>query len=124
MKKKYMALRTVGTVYKVVGIIIGIITIIGAIGICITSFAGGAAMGALGDQLGRGSAAAGFLGSALGGVMIAVVTLLYGALGAVTLYGMGELVYLLIDLEENTRTTAEMVASRSTHAVSEDIPKV
>jgi len=41
MEKKYRALRFVGTVYKVFGIITGVLTAISAIGFCAMSILGG-----------------------------------------------------------------------------------
>ena len=41
MEKKFKALRFVGTVYKVLGIIAGVLTAIGAIGSCLFSILGG-----------------------------------------------------------------------------------
>ena len=35
-----------------------------------------------------------------------VIILIYGGLGAITLYAIGESIYLALAVEENTRTTA------------------
>ncbi len=47
MEKKFKALRFVGTIYKVVGIIAGIFTCIGAIGFCGISVLGGSIMNSI-----------------------------------------------------------------------------
>ncbi len=111
MEKKFKALRFVGTVYKVVGIIGGVLTILGALGFCLFSILGGSLMTSIlnsaSNTYGGGSSGpAGFLGGILGGVIMGGIILIYGGITSITLYAFGEGIYLLIALEENTRTTA------------------
>jgi len=110
MEKKFKALRFVGSVYKVIGIIAGVLTIIGALGSCLFSILGGSLMTAAIDSFsnsgGGSSGPAGVLGGVVGGVILGVIILLYGGIASITLYAFGEGIYLLIGLEENTRTTA------------------
>ena len=111
MEKKFKALRFVGTVYKVIGIIAGVLTIIGALGSCLFSILGGSLMTSFINSVdnyggGGSSGPAGVLGGILGGVIVGGLILLYGGIGSITLYAFGEGIYLLIALEENTRTTA------------------
>lgn len=110
MDKRYRALRTIGTIYKVIGAILAVLTILGALGICIASIAGGAAFNSVMDQY---SSASGFLSGIFGGVIIGFVVILYGGLMSVTMYGFGEGIYLLIALEENTRTTATLLQQQN-----------
>jgi hypothetical protein len=117
MEKKFKALRFVGTVYKVVGIITGVLTAIGAIGFCLFSILGGSLMNSFMNSAsnynGSGSSGpAGIFGGILGGVIIGGVILLYGGIGSITLYAFGEGIYLLLALEENTRTTALMLQQK------------
>jgi hypothetical protein len=107
MEKRYRALRLIGTVYKVLGGIIGILTILGAIGVCLLSLTGGL-LGSLGNS-GRqlGALAGGSV--AILGIVWALFIILYGGVIAVSLYGGGEGIYLLIALEENTRATVELL---------------
>ena len=114
MEKKFKALRFVGTVYKVLGIIGGVLTVIGAVGFCLFSILGGSLMNSVLNSVGNyggggSSGPAGFLGGILGGVIVGGIILLYGGIGSITLYAFGEGIYLLIGLEENTRTTALML---------------
>jgi hypothetical protein len=104
MEKRYVALRTIGNIYRVLGIIAGAITILAVLFICGSSLIGGAS-GSLANQYGGYS----FLGTALGGLLMGLIAILYGGLISLTLYGMGEGVYLLIALEENTRLTATLL---------------
>ena len=113
MKKQYGALRVVGTVYKILGILAAVVTLLAAIGICVFSVLGGAAMGSLGEEFGRDTALGGILGSTVGGLLIIVPTILYGGATAVTLYALGEGIYLLLALEENTRLTARLLQGQA-----------
>lgn len=104
MEKKYKALRTIGTIYKVLGIIAGVLTVLAMVAFCATSIFGGAAFDMLNsgrDGMGMG----GVFGGVFGGIALALGALIYGGGAAITLYAFGEGVYLLIDLEENTRST-------------------
>lgn len=106
MEKRYSALRIVGTVYKVLGAVAAVLTILAVLGICATTVISGAALGSVGQDFGRDMGMGGLFSSVVGGVFLAVFTVLYGGVIAVTMYAVGETVYLLIAVEENTRTTA------------------
>ena len=104
MQHRYRALRIVGTVYKIIGVIVLILAVLGAIGSVI--------FGGLIGGLARQSATGPFgsvAGGAFGGLIVAVLVLLYGLGIGVTLYGVGEGIYLLLALEENTRETATLL---------------
>jgi hypothetical protein len=109
MEKRYTALRIIGTIYKVLGGIVGVVTILVVLGICAASVLGGAAMGSLGREFGRNAGVPGLFGGALGGLVIGVVAIVYGGGLAITLYAVGEGVYLLLALEENTRATVALL---------------
>ena len=111
MEKKFKALRFVGTIYKVIGIIAGVLTIIGSLGFCLISILGGSVINSVLNSVsnyggGSSSGPAGLFGGILGGVIIGGIILLYGGITSITLYALGEGIYLFIGIEENTRTTA------------------
>lgn len=108
MTKKYGALRTIGTVYKVIGVIAGLITVLTVIGLCGMSVLGGAAVDSFANEFGTESGF-GIFSSLLGGILAGLGAFIYGGGLSITLYAMGEGVYLLIDLEENTRETTELL---------------
>jgi hypothetical protein len=111
MEKRFRVLRIVGSIYKVIGIIIAVVTLLSALGFCGMSVLGGSALANFlkqvpGNTQGQG---AGLLGGVVGGVLFSLVIIITGAIYAVTTYALGEAVYLLIDLEENTRHTAVLL---------------
>lgn len=110
MEKRYVALRTVGTIYRVLGIIAGCITVIAVLGTCISSVVGGGLMGSLSNQYYYQGAS--FLGGVFGGLLMSFFILLYGGIMSLTLFAAGEGVYLLLALEENTRLTAELLQTK------------
>lgn len=113
MEPRYRALRIIGTIYKVLGGLAGVITVLLVLAICATSVLGGAALESLSTELGEGSAAGGLFGGVVGGILLSLIAILYGGTISVTLYGFGEGIYLLLALEENTRATAQMLRSKT-----------
>ncbi len=108
MEKRFKALRTIGTVFKVIGIIVAVLTVLGALAACGLTIAGSSVTSEF-------STSYSMMSGAFGGVLFGVLILLYGSIWALTMYGLGELVFLLIAMEENTRASAE--AARSTSAL-------
>jgi len=112
MEKRYMALRTIGNIYKILGIFILVLTIIGIIGICGVSVLSGTALDAFVKEYGNGSSSTGLVSGMIGGIISAVVLLFYGGITSITLYGFGEGIYLLISIEENTRKSSLLLEKR------------
>jgi len=111
MEKRYGALRIIGTIYKVLGIVAGALTIIAIIAFCATAVFGGTALGR--DRSGFGSSLLpGMMGGVLGGVVGGAIAILYLGGLAVTLYAFGEGIYLLIALVANTRATMSLLAKQ------------
>jgi len=111
MEKRYTALRVIGTIYKVIGLLVGALTILSVLGICAASVLGGAAMEQLSQQFGDGSGG-GLAGRLFGGLLLSLAALIYGGGLSVTLYAFGEGVYLFLAIEENTRATTELLRSQ------------
>jgi hypothetical protein len=113
MDKKYKALRVIGTFYKVVGIIMGALTILLSLSLCAISIWGGSLMDQFGSQIDSDLSIITMLGSVVGGLVMGFAVILYGGSIAITLYAVGELTYLLLALEENTRATATLLRQQS-----------
>jgi len=107
MIKKYKALRLVGSVYKIVGYIVLVFAVLGGLAFCLSGIFGGTALNMFTQQFGSplGSDAQG--GMAIVGVLMGIFSLLYGGVVGISLLAAGELVSLLIDIEENTRAAAK-----------------
>lgn len=101
--QRFPVLRILSVVYKVLGGLVGALTILGILGACIISITGSAALGGLESEWGI----LGLGGGILGAVIASLILLLYGGFIAITLYGAGELLTLFISIEENTRAAAQ-----------------
>jgi len=114
MEKRYKVLRTIGTIYKILGIVAAVITVLALLASCAWIFFGSGALGDLGRQFNRqfGDLPYRMMGTVLGGLIGAITVLFYGGGLALTLYALGEGVYLFIAIEENTRTTAALLAQQ------------
>lgn len=111
MEKRYRALRIVATLYKIVGVIVLVIAVLSGIGICLAGVLGGTALEGYARQVGGNVNGIGFLGSALGGIITALVTLIGGLLSGLSLFAVGEGISLALAIEENTRSTALHLAA-------------
>jgi hypothetical protein len=113
MEPRYRALRIIGTIYKVIGGLAGLVTILIVLSICATSVFGGAILGGMARDFGDGGGMGSFMGSTIGGLIGSLLVMLYGGTLSVTMFAFGEGVYLLLALEENTRRTAHFLAAGS-----------
>jgi hypothetical protein len=110
MEKRYRALRIISTLYKILGIIVLVIAIIGAVGACLGGVLGGAS---LQNYLGQDVPSLGGVGSVVAGIIGGIIGLIFGGLSGLSLYAVGEGISLLIAMEENTRATAMHLAAQS-----------
>ena len=109
MEKRYRALRLIGTAYKVIGVIALALTVLAALAVCGISTFSGAAIGSWAEEYGADQMLGGFLGGAVGGAIAGLLILLYGGAMGAGLFALGELVYLLLAVEENTRLTSTVL---------------
>jgi len=100
MQKKYSFLPFAAKVLRVVAWIVLVGGVIGSIVYGI--FTGSAANGAVGG-----------LASGIAGFFVAVVGVIFSFLAWVFLLTTRELLYLFMDVEENTRNTAERITKES-----------
>ncbi len=104
MEKRFRALRVIGTFFKILGVIAGILTILSAIAMCAFMVMGSTVLNSALQAYDLGNDS-GVYGSLLGGALIGLLLLLYGGLITASIYGLGEGIFLLIAVEENTRAT-------------------
>ncbi len=124
VEKRYRALRIIGTIYKVLGIIVGVVTVLLVLAACLTSIAGGAAMDVLGNELDLPAPGLGTVGGIFYfyGVFLSLLLILYGGGLALTLFALGESVFLAIAVEENTRITATLLQNQIARATVPPAP--
>jgi hypothetical protein len=116
METKYQALRVIGTIFKVMAVIVGIFAILVALLACIGVTSMGTLIDAASAYGGAGTAGLGTGAMAIIGVVYAVMILVMFLPFAVILFAAGEGIFLLIDLEENTRRTALLMEGRVVRA--------
>lgn len=100
MEKRFTALRVIATIYKIIGVLVALLTVL-AVVLLIVGVATNSRQLALYG-----------LGSTELIVVSVIATLIGGGLGALGIYAIGEALYLLINLEENTRFTAILLRDR------------
>ena len=104
MEKRYGALRFIGTVYKILGIIVLVLALLGALGACAGVLIGGASF----SDAARNSNLP-FLSGVIGGIIAAVFALIWGGVVGLALIAFGDFISLMLSVEENTRTTASLL---------------
>lgn len=113
MEKRYHALRTIANIYRVIGYIILALTVLAVIATCAISVIGGAVFESAANNFGVSPSGSGLGGSILVGFLTALGIIIYGGLLGLSLVAMGEGIYLLISVEENTRRTAQIVENQN-----------
>ena len=102
MEKRYTALRIIATLYKIAGVVIAILVVLAVIFTVVSQ--------PLAIDFGYGRLS-GTLGVILA-ILAAIVELIVGGLSALGVYAIGELLYVMINIEENTRFTALIMRDR------------
>jgi len=103
MEKKYTVLRVIATLYKILAVLIALGTILFAIFAIIGATAGSTMLRQFGVYNSSSAAAA---------IITAIMFLIGGGISALGVFAVGEGIYLLIGLEENTRFTAVLLRDR------------
>lgn len=109
MKKRFGVLRFMASLLKILAIVAAALSVLGGLITFIMSFAGGDMMAAFGFDT---------AGGVLMGLFAAFMIILFGGIYSLFLYGYGELLMLLISMEENTLKTATLLEE----VISEDKP--
>jgi len=100
MKKRFGVFRFIANFLKALGIVVAALGVLGGLALLIMSFAGGDMWSSLGYD-----ANSGFLVGLLGSFGVFLGGILY----AVFLYGSGELLMLLLSMEDNTFKTVKLL---------------
>ena len=105
MDRRFTSLRVIGTVFKILAWISLILGLLAAIALLILGFTLSGESGLLGIM---------DLNGPLAGVAMFVVFTIIAVFGFLTLYAVGESVYLFLSVEENTRRTAILAQEQYT----------
>ena len=100
MKKRFGVLRVLSSILKILGIVVAALAVLGGLIAFVMSFAGGDIFQSMGIDS---------TGGVLAGLMGAFMIVVMGAMYAIFLYGYGELLMLLISMEENTFKTVKLL---------------
>lgn len=106
MERKFRVLRVIGTLWKVLAWIALIGGILAAIGVLLAGILGSGGM--ILRQFGQ---APGMMSGAMGvisGIAGFIITMIGAVIYFLMLYALGELVYLLLAIEENTRQSVQL----------------
>nr|HID12701.1 hypothetical protein [Anaerolineae bacterium] len=123
MDKKFTVLRIIGTIWKILAWIALIVGILSSIGILLTSVLGGEMLRQFGQRPGLMPWTPWAFGLA-GGVVMFIVSLVATVIYFLMLYAVGELIYLLLAIEENTRLAAQWIQARPAPAAHPAAPSV
>lgn len=112
VEKRFKILRVIGTIWKILAWIALVGGVLAAIGALLGSIFGGSMLNQLGQQYGYAPGASqtfGLVGGIAGFVGLLIVSIVY----FLVLYAVGEVIYLMLSIEENTRLTSQWVQARA-----------
>jgi len=104
MKKHFQFLSVLATIFHILAIIGGVVALLASLVTLIMAIAGGQVWNIFGVDANTGF---------FGGLLAAFLEVLTGIFFALILYGYGELINLLLALEENTYKTAQLLEKAS-----------
>jgi len=114
METRYRALRTIATVFKVLGWVILILGFLSACGASALMVLGGGTIMGMGGV--GGGSDAGFIYSLIMAIVVFVFTVVFVGLYALLLIAGSEGIYVFLDIEANTREMARRLGQRGTPA--------
>ena len=104
MKKRFQVLQIIANVFRVLGIAVAAVALVAALATLVMSMAGSQVWRLIGIDTNA---------SFFGGLIAAFLIILLGAFKALILYGSGELISLLLALEENSHNTVLLLEKSS-----------
>ena len=104
MKKRFQILHIIATVLRILGIVTAAVSLVLALIALVMSLAGGQIWNLVGLDANTGF---------FGGLMAAFLIILIGVLKAIMMYGAGEIISLLLSVEENSHNTVLLLEKSS-----------
>jgi len=111
MERRYRALRTIATIFKVLGWVVLVLGILSACGTSGLILVGGASVPGMMD-LGGGAGQGGLVWGFVGAVVMFLVMMVTVGLYALILIATAEGISVFLDIEANTREMARRLAQR------------
>ena len=96
MKKRFQFLHVIAAIFRILAIIVAALALIAALVTLVMAMAGGQMWSILGVDANTGF---------FGGLLAAFLEVLVGFFFALLMYGYGEMISLMLALEENTHNT-------------------
>jgi len=112
MIQRFRALRTISIVFKFLAFVVGVITVIIAVAICLAGVMGQTGAATPGSTYSI-EVRFGVMGGALGGIVFAAAAIAGGIGAAAMLYAFGDLILLQLAIEENTRATFRLLEAQA-----------
>jgi Zn-dependent protease with chaperone function len=112
MEQRFHALRTIGSIFRILGYIALVLTVLAALAFCGLTVVGSTIFQSASQSFGLNSSGGGFITALFGGLLGGFLVLLYGGFISLSTIAIGELIYLLIGIEENTRKTTYMIENQ------------
>lgn len=110
MEKRFRALRSIGTLLKILAWIVLVIAVLAAIFVAIAGIGG--SIGMISDAVGQDVSGLA-VGGAFAAIMMGGAVLLGGVFNFIVLYAAAEAVFVILAIEENTRLTSMAVSGRA-----------
>jgi hypothetical protein len=122
MDRKFGVLRIIGTLWKVLAWITLVVGILLSFGVLLVGLlgSGGAVLRSFGPDVRAVPGAMGIVSTILGFLFALITTIIY----SLVLYAVGDLIYLLLAIEENTRRTVRYMREADQEAGEAAVPPV
>jgi len=100
MENKFGVLRLIGNIFKILAVILFLLTVVGSLMMCLLFVGGGAASTSSSSSADLG------VSFAVLGIFYGIFLFISGTVYSLILYAMGEGIFVFLGIEENTRATS------------------
>lgn len=100
MKKRFQFLHVIASLFRILAIVVAALALVASLVTLVMAMAGGQIWNIFGIDANTGF---------FGGLLVAFLEVLAGFFYALLMYGYGEMISLMLALEENTRNTVALL---------------
>ena len=112
MERRYTALRVIASGMKILGAMVGILTVLAVCGLIGAGFQLGTEIERWSRTLGQNQSGLGAITGLAGGLLASLLPIILGGSTSLILFAGGEALYVQIDIEENTHKMARILSQR------------